>query len=77
MTGYHLVGAKEQMEGLTDDQDALTIKDVYSGLRHCYPWPSKNKGDAYDAMQNFTEGRVVSQWYSDRSGELEEALKLL
>ena len=77
VTGDHLVGTKEQMQGLTDDQDALTIKDVYSGLKHCYTLPLKTKEDAYDAMQNFTEGRMVSQWYSDRSGELLEASKLL
>ena len=29
VTGDHLVGSKGQMEGLTDDQDALTINNVF------------------------------------------------
>ena len=61
------------MEGLTEDEDALTIKDVYSDLKHCYHLLTNSADGAYDAMQRFTEGRLVSLWYSDGSGELEVA----
>ena len=77
VTGDHMVGSKGQMEGLTDDQDALTIKDIYSDLKHCYPLLSKSAEDADDATQHFTEGRRVSLWYSDGSGELETAASKL
>ena len=65
------------MKGLTEDTDALTILDVWSRLKNIYPLPSKSAEDAYDGMQHFTEGRFVSLWYSDNSGELEVAAKKL
>ena len=65
------------MGALTDDKDALTLKDVWSDLKHCYPMPNKSYEEAYDAIQHFSNGRPVKLWYSDGSGELEKAVRHL
>ena len=42
----------------------MTTLDVYSRLQRLYQLYDKAAEDAYESMQHFTEGRVVSLWYS-------------
>ena len=77
LTGDHLIGRKGETGALTDDKDALTLKDVWSDLKHCYPMPNKSYEETYDAIQHFSNGRPVKLWYSDGSGELEKAVRHL
>ena len=65
------------MLSITEDRDALTIKDIWSGLKHCYPAKDKTHQETIRHMKHFIGDRPVRRVYSDNSGEIGKALKKL
>ena len=54
LTIDHLVGnADDELTvGVTGDVNALVIKDIYSGLKHCYPVATKSADDSDMAIRH-------------------------
>ena len=65
------------MLGLSGEKEALVIKDVMSGLKNIYPVSSKNADDAVLSIRHFCGERPVTGFYSDNSGELKKACKIM
>ena len=68
ITCDHIVSKKDKMLSITEDRDALTIKDIWSGLKHCYPAKDKTHQETLRHMKHFIGDRPVRRVYSDNSG---------
>ena len=55
---------------VTGDSVALVVKDVWSGLLHCFPCRSKSADDTYGSLLHFIGRRTVTQAYADNSPEI-------
>ena len=49
----------DNMLSLLGDRDCLTIKDLYSGLQHCYPTKDKTAASTEMAIRKFVGDRKV------------------
>ncbi|MFM7982090.1 MAG: hypothetical protein ACKPKO_22505, partial [Candidatus Fonsibacter sp.] len=65
------------MLGIEEGNDVLVMRDAYSGLKAAYPMPDKTADSTMMAIQHFKGNREISRFYSDRSGEIERALRVL
>ncbi|MFM7979920.1 MAG: hypothetical protein ACKPKO_11450, partial [Candidatus Fonsibacter sp.] len=63
------------MLGIEGGKDVLVMKDAYSGLKAAYLMPDKSADSAKMAIHHFKGNREISRFYSDRSGEIERALR--
>ena len=77
ITCDHIVSQKDNMLGITGSRDCLTIKDLWSKLKHCYPTEDKSTEETVRCMKHFIGDRKVRRVYSDNSGEIGKALKEL
>ena len=53
------------------------IKDAFSGFKPAYPMPDKTADSTADAIKHIKGDRVIERLYSDRSGEIDKALRNL
>ena len=60
-------------KGMFGEKEAYTIKDLYSGLIHCYPVPTKNSADVIHCLEHFRGERKIRRMYADRAGEIMKA----
>ena len=65
------------MLGITGARDCLTIKDLWSNVKHCYPTEDKSTEETLRCIKHFIGDRPVRRVYSDNSGEIGKALKAL
>jgi hypothetical protein len=77
ITADHLDSKRASMMGLSGEKEALVIKDVWSKLKHIVPVATKNAEDTEMAIREFVGDRPVKLFYSDASGEIKKACKLL
>ena len=61
--------------GLTGEQDALALKDLYSGYHDCYPLKTKTAADAHGAFLDFKGREQIKYFWSDSAPELIKAAK--
>ena len=69
-TADHLVAKNGGMEGITEDFDALVVKDLYSKMKVLLPVRNKTAGQAIRALRNFFGNNAVGRFYCDNSPEL-------
>ncbi|MFM7978774.1 MAG: hypothetical protein ACKPKO_05610, partial [Candidatus Fonsibacter sp.] len=77
VTGDHITSTHDNMLGIEGGKDVLVMRDAYSGLKAAYPMPDKTAASTMMAIQHFRGNRDISRFYSDRSGEIERALRVL
>ena len=77
ITMDHLVSKKGSMEGMTGDKDALTLRDLYTGVRHLCAIKSKSAENTEKEIKHFIGESEVGRVYSDKSGEITKACKSL
>ena len=77
ITCDHIVSKEDNMLGIRGERDCLTIKDLWSGLKHCYPTQDKTAAETIRCLKLFIGDRPVPRVYSDNSGEIGSALKKL
>ena len=65
----------DNMLGIEGSRDILVIKDAYSGFKSAYPMPDKTADSTADAIRHFKSDRTIERFYSDRSGEIDKALR--
>ncbi|MFM7989283.1 MAG: hypothetical protein ACKPKO_59215 [Candidatus Fonsibacter sp.] len=65
------------MLGIEGGKDVLAMMDAYSGLKAAYPMCDKSADSTMMAIQHLKGNREISRFYSDRSGEIERALRVL
>ena len=73
----HIVSNHNNMLGMNGGRDMMVLKDAFSGLKAAYPMPDKSADSTMMAIKLFKGDREISRFYSDRSGEIERALRLL
>ena len=77
ITCDHIVSKEDNMLSIKGHRDCLTIKDLWSGLKHCYATYDKGHEQAIKCMQHFIGDRICYRVYSDNSGEIGKALKTM
>ena len=77
VTGDHITSTKDHMIGIDGSNDMLVIKDAFSGFKAAYPMGDKSAESTMEAIRHFMGGRKIERLYSDRSGEIERALREL
>ena len=70
VTGDHLVGNRGAWTGVTGDENAFTIRDLWSGYLACYPVKAKDTPCAVESLKHFMGARKIRLFYSDNSQEL-------
>ena len=65
------------MLGIDGSRDVLVLKDAFSGFKAAYPMPDRRADSTADAIRHFMGDRKIERFYSDRSGEVERALRVL
>ena len=70
--GDHIVPTQDKMLGIDGNRDIL---DAYSGLNAAYSIPDRKADSTADAIRHFMGHRKIERFYSDRSGEIERALR--
>ena len=75
VTGDHIVSTQDNMLGIDDSSDILVLRDACSGLKVAYPVPDKTADSIVEAIKHFKGERNIEMFYSDRSGEIERALR--
>ena len=63
------------MLGIDGSRDILVLKDAFSGFKAAYPMPDRRADSTADAIRHFKGYRNIERFYSDRSGEIERALR--
>ena len=63
------------MLGLDGNRDTLVIKDAFSQFRSAYPMPDRSADSTMVAIEHFKGERNIERFYSDRSGEIDRALR--
>ena len=63
------------MLGIDGKRDILVMRDAFSGLKAAYPLPDKKADSTADAIKHFRGERNIDIFYSDRSVEIERALR--
>ena len=58
-------------------ESVMVTTDAYSGLKSAYPMPDKSAKSSMMAIKHFKGDRGISRFHSDRSGEIERALRQL
>ena len=48
-----------RIRGLRGERNAVTVKDVFSGLIMCYPTLTKDSEEATEALKDFKGGKKV------------------
>ncbi|MFM7984533.1 MAG: hypothetical protein ACKPKO_34925, partial [Candidatus Fonsibacter sp.] len=69
VTGDHIVSTHDNMLGMSGSNDVMVLMDAFSGLQAV--------DSTLMAIKLFKGEREISRFYSDRSGEIERALRLL
>ncbi|MFM7984643.1 MAG: hypothetical protein ACKPKO_35500, partial [Candidatus Fonsibacter sp.] len=77
VTGDNIVSTHDNMLGMSGSKDVMVLMDAFSGLKVAYPMPDKSADSMLTAIRLFKGNRDISRFYSDRSGEIERALRLL
>ncbi|MFM7983845.1 MAG: hypothetical protein ACKPKO_31420, partial [Candidatus Fonsibacter sp.] len=77
VTGDHITSVHDNMLGIEGGKDVLVLNDAYSELKVAYPMPDKSAASTMMAIQHFKGNREIIRFYSDRSGEIERALRVL
>ena len=75
VNGDHIVSTQDNMLGIDGNRDMLVVTDPYSGFKAAYPMPDKKADSTADAIKHFMGDRKIESFYSDRSGEMERALR--
>ena len=75
VTGDHIVSTQDNMLGIDGSRDILVLKDAFSGFKAAYPMPDRKADSTADAIRHFMGNRKIERFYSDRSGEIERALR--
>ncbi|MFM7986346.1 MAG: hypothetical protein ACKPKO_44240, partial [Candidatus Fonsibacter sp.] len=65
------------MLGMNGSRDVMVLKDAFSGLKAAYPMPDQSADSTMMAIKLFKGDREISRFYSDCSGVIERALRLL
>ena len=63
------------MLGIDGSRDILVLKVAFSGFKAAYPMPDRKADSTADAIRHIMGDRKVERFYSDRSGEIERALR--
>ena len=53
----------------------LVIMDAFSGFKAAYPMADKSAESTMEAIRHYKGDRKIERFYSDRSGEIERALR--
>ena len=75
ITCDHIKAESQGMSGTNGNNDAMTVKDVWSSYNMLYPLGDKTADEARYALLDFNGDRVVHIYYTDNSGELKQAIK--
>ena len=75
VTADHVVSTTDNVLGVDGSRDILVIKDAYSGIKSAYPMPEKTADSTSDAIKHVEGDRAVDRLYSDRSGEIGNAIR--
>ena len=63
------------MIGIDGSRDILVMKDAFSCFKAAYPMPDRRADSTVAAIRHFMGDRKIERFYSDRSGEIERALR--
>ena len=63
------------MLGIYGSRDILVSNDAFSGFKAAYPMPDRKVDSTADAIRHFMGERKIERFYSERSGEIECALR--
>ena len=74
-TGDHITSTKDNMLGLDGNTAISVIKDAFSNFKSAYPMPDESADSAMDVIKHFKDERNIERCYSDRSGEIDRALR--
>ena len=77
VTGDHITSTKDSMLGIDGSKDMLVIMGAFSGFKAAYPMADKSAESTMEAIWLFKGDRKTDRFYSDRSGEIERALREL
>ena len=77
VTGDHITSTKDSMLGIDGSNDMLVKKDAFSGFKAAYPMADKSAESTMEVIRRFSGDRKIERFYSDRSGEIERALREL
>ena len=69
ITCDHVYSASPQALGLDGETESFVIKDLWSGLLHSFPVPSKAAVHVIHCIQQFVGNRKVQVLYSDKAKE--------
>ena len=75
VTGDHITSTKDNMFGIDWSKYMLVIMDAFSGFEAAYPMADKGVASTMEAIRHFKSDRKIERFYSDRSGEIERALR--
>ncbi|MFM7981923.1 MAG: hypothetical protein ACKPKO_21645, partial [Candidatus Fonsibacter sp.] len=76
VNGDHIVSTHDNMLGMGGSKDVMVLMDAFSGLKVAYLVPDKSADSTLMAIKPFKGNREISRYYTDRSGEIERALRL-
>ena len=63
------------MLGIDGSRDIWVLKDAFSGFKAAYPMPDRKADSTAVAIRHVMGDRKIERFYSDRSGEVERALR--
>ncbi len=69
ITCDHVYSGSETALGFEGETETFIIKDLWSGLIHCYPVPTKAAAYVIHCIQQFVGKRRVQTLYSDNAAE--------
>ena len=75
VAGDHITSTKDNMFGIDGIRDMLVVKDAFSGRKAAHPMADKSGESTMEAIKHFKGDRRIEIFYSDRSGEIERALR--
>ncbi len=69
ITCDHVYSGSLQSLGLDGETETFVIKDLFSGLMHAFPVPSKSASHVVQCIQQFVGSRKIQLLYSDNARE--------
>ena len=75
VTGDHIVSSQDNTLGIDGSRDILVLKDAFSGFKAAYPMSDRKADSTADAIRHVMGDRKIERCYSDRSGDIERALR--
>ncbi len=76
VTCDHMYSARAQMRGFHSEKNALTVKDVHTGMIFAYPVENKSQEHMIDALKHFAGRMRILNVYSDNVPELIGVMEL-